>query len=33
MVLQYIFKSPTKGDGRLCFHRRRCVGRYTGIYV
>jgi len=25
--------SPTEGDGRLCFRRRRYVGRYMGRYV
>ena len=28
-----IITSPTEGDGRLCFCRRRYVGRYIGMFV
>ena len=28
-----MFTSPIKGNGRLCFRRRRYIDRYIGIYV
>ena len=28
-----IITSPTESDGRLCFRRRKYVGRYIGIGI